>query len=295
MSSRGFTLVELVMVMVITGIIAATGVVFFKPVINSYFAAQRRAALTDMADTALRRMGREIRSAVPNSIRWPNNQCIELVPTSTGGRYRMASDTVNDTPAPLPCTPSATCSAPLNITQPVTQFDVLSPMPASPNVNAPAVNDWVVIDNQNTNDVYAGVDSSQITAITTPAATAGLTRIAINSKQFPSGYTGGRFTIVPNNGGNPVVDYVCSGVGIASGNGTGTLYRVTRPFNSTNPPTCSTTNGFILVSNVQTCNLIYNASTDGTQQNALVWMELQITQSNESVTADYGVHVDNVQ
>jgi MSHA biogenesis protein MshO len=298
MSSRGFTLVELVMVIVITGIIAATGVVFFKPVVDSYFAAQRRATLTDLADTALRRMGREIHTAVPNSIRWPNNQCIEMVPTSTGGRYRMASDTINDTPTPLPCTPSATCSAPLDITQPVTQFDVLSPMSVTPSAN-----DWVVIDNQNVNDVYtAGTNRAAISGTSTVSLkdsngiATNVTRISISSTQFPSGYTGGRFTVVPNNGGNPSVVYVCSGTGIdTSGNGTGTLYRVTRAFNATYPASCpSTAGGSILVTNVQTCNLVYNASQDGTQQSALVWMQLQITQSNESITADYGVHVDNV-
>ena len=95
MRSRGFTIVELVMVIVITGIIAATFTIFFKPAIDSYLGAKRRATLTDMADTALRRIGRDVRLAVPNSVRPFGNQCFELIPTIAGGRYRRASDTVS--------------------------------------------------------------------------------------------------------------------------------------------------------------------------------------------------------
>ena len=51
------------------------------------------------------------------------------------------------------------------------------------------------------------------------------------SKQFPLGYDGGRFTVVP--GTTPAVFYICSGADgtlDASGNGKGTLYRLMRDF-----------------------------------------------------------------
>ena len=53
------------------------------------FASARRAALTDTADTAVRRMARDIRKALPNSIRQTSDQCVEFIPTKTGGRYRV--------------------------------------------------------------------------------------------------------------------------------------------------------------------------------------------------------------
>ena len=49
--------------MVVTGIIAATIVVFFRPAFNIYLAVGRRAGLTDLADTALRRMSRTCSAA----------------------------------------------------------------------------------------------------------------------------------------------------------------------------------------------------------------------------------------
>jgi len=278
---RGFTLVELVLVIVITGVIGAVATIFFKPAMDAYFATGRRAAILDMADTALRKLSRDVRVAVPNSLRSPNSQCFELVPTSTGGRYRMAVDTVNSG------------STPLDIDAPVTTFDVLSPM-----TTPPVVNDWVVINNQYVNDVYAGVNASQITGVSTPAASAGLSRLAITSLQFPTGYSGGRFSIVPGNGGNPALFYICSGADgtvDSAGNGKGILYRLARPFVPDYPIACpATTGAAVVATNVTSCNFVYNASQDGTQQSALLWLQLQITQATESADLVYGVHVDNV-
>jgi MSHA biogenesis protein MshO len=288
MRLRGFTLVELVMVIVITGIIAATASIFFKPAVDSYFDARRRAMLTDTADTALRRIGRDIRSAVSNSVRSPNNQCFEFIPTNGGGRYRYASDMTNDASG---CAPSATCSAPLNLNNPAVQvFDSLSPLAV-----APAVNDYVVIDNQNTNDAYAGTNRAQISAVTTPArATDGLHRITVASTQFPSGYDGYRFVIVPNT--QQAVFYSCVGAGLdAQGNGTGVLYRVANyGFNAAYPAVCRGAGGDIVAKRLKSCNFIYSSSQNATQQNGFVWMQLEVTEANETVSLSYGVHVDNV-
>src|ERR1035437_8573959 len=82
---RGFTLIELVMVIVIMGVIGGMVSVFMKSPIDAYFASARRAALTDVADTVVRRMARDIQRALPNSLRPLNNsQCIAFIPTRTG-------------------------------------------------------------------------------------------------------------------------------------------------------------------------------------------------------------------
>src|SRR5688572_4675890 len=90
---RGFTLLELIIVIVITGIIAAAVAVFMRMLIQSYFDTTRRAELTDRADTALRRMGRDIHLALPNSVRIAasgSNTAIEFLLTRSGGRYRAS-------------------------------------------------------------------------------------------------------------------------------------------------------------------------------------------------------------
>jgi len=285
MRSRGFTLVELVMVIMITGIVAATIMIFFKSAIDSYFDTRRRADLTDMADTALRRMAKDIRSAVPNSIRTPIDQCFELLPTSTGGRYRAAPDTVWD--AANPASPSAY----IDTSTPTSNFDVLSTF-STPPTNG----DWVVIDNQNTNDAYDGTNRAALTVGASPDASVGTTRISFaTAKQFPVGYDGGRFVVVPDNGGNPAVVYVCDGAGVdAQGNGMGTLYRVPLAFAPTFTACPATAGGAIVATDVKSCTFVYDPNQGATQQSGFVWMRLELSRAGEIVALAHGVHVDNV-
>lgn len=85
----GFTLVEAIMVITITGVLAGMVAVFIKPAIDAYFDQARRAELTDIADTALRRMTRDIRLAVPNTVRVSaDGLSLEFLLARTGGRYR---------------------------------------------------------------------------------------------------------------------------------------------------------------------------------------------------------------
>lgn len=263
MRPRGFTLIELIMVIVITGIIAASIAVFFRPAIDSYLDSRRRADLTDLADTALRRMALDIRRAVPNSVRSVSASCFQLVPTIAGGRYRMAPDT------------TAAGSRPLDISEATSEFDVLSPM-----VTTPAVGDWVVINNQNADDVYSGANRSDVTGVATPAPGGfGQHRITVSSKQFPVGYDGGRFVVVANT--EQMLTYTCSG---------GVLYRNVGAFGAAN---CSA-GGAIVATDVAGCTFVYDPNQGATQQSGFVWIRLELSRAGESIALVHGVHVSNV-
>lgn len=277
-SQLGFTLVELILVLVITTIIGASVAVFLRPAINAYTDTRVRAGLSDMADTALRRMVRDIRQAVPNSIRAPSSNCFELVPATTGGRYRMGPDAANT-------------AAYVDPSQPTTSFDVLSTLSATP-----AVGDFVVINNQNGNDVYAGTNRAAITGVSTPAATSGTMRIAMSGGlQVSPGYSGGRFLVVSS--AQQSVFYVCSGADgtlDANGNGKGTLYRIKRNFTATYPSACpSTTGGDVLATRVRTCTFVYTPNQGATQQSGFLWMLLALAANRETAAESQGAHVTN--
>lgn len=85
----GVTLVELIIVITISGILATITAVFIVRSMEGYQSQVQRAALVDAADTALRRMARDIRRALPNSVRVAaGGTAIEMLNTKYGARYR---------------------------------------------------------------------------------------------------------------------------------------------------------------------------------------------------------------
>jgi len=95
---KGFTLIELIMVIVIVGIMATMTTDIITLPVKSYIDLERRTTLVDTAEISLRRMQRDIRRALPNSIRITGGTSLELLHTSAGGRYRakLASDGSGD-------------------------------------------------------------------------------------------------------------------------------------------------------------------------------------------------------
>ncbi|MBU1255196.1 MAG: PulJ/GspJ family protein [Pseudomonadales bacterium] len=85
---RGFTLVELVMVIALAGAIAVMiGSVLSRPM-QGFVDQSRRAQLVELATVALSRMARDIRLAVPNSVRVSGGARLELLRSPAGVRYR---------------------------------------------------------------------------------------------------------------------------------------------------------------------------------------------------------------
>jgi MSHA biogenesis protein MshO len=115
----GFSLIELVIVITILGVL---GAILSTVVVQPFQAAQdqtQRAQLLDQADLIIERIRREVRTAVPNSVRVREDgvrTAVEFVPSNTGGRYRRL-------PAP------GGGGDPLNRAQSSDTFDVLGCLP----------------------------------------------------------------------------------------------------------------------------------------------------------------------
>lgn len=87
----GFTLIELVITMTISIIVVAFAALFFSGPVRGFTDQVRRAELVDAAESTLRRMGRDIRRALPNSIRATTVgavTAIEIMNSVEGIRYR---------------------------------------------------------------------------------------------------------------------------------------------------------------------------------------------------------------
>lgn len=83
-------MIELVLTIVIVGIILAAIAYFLNPLRQGTNLALR-AELTDIADNALQRMGRDVKLALPNSVRTTtagSSSFVEFIAVRTAGRYR---------------------------------------------------------------------------------------------------------------------------------------------------------------------------------------------------------------
>jgi len=269
----GFTLVELIMVIVIMGVIGGMVSVFMKSPIDAYFASARRAALTDVADTVVRRMARDIHRALPNSIRTSGTNCLEFIPTKMGGRYRASG------------------TGALDFTTAVTSFNMLASN-AIPMEQRIAADDLIVVYNLGIggSDAYNSDNWSAVTSV--GATTSDETPININSFRFPLESGSYRFQVIPST--EKLVSYVCS----PSTSTDASLYRTVSGSASTNPysttPGCPVT-GPSLATHVDCTRTWFNYTGSDLQRNALVSMALTVkdSTSSESVSLQHEVHVSN--
>lgn len=260
---RGFTLVEAVIVITITGIVAAMVAVFIRAPIQGYFDSSRRAELTDTADTAVRRISRDLHLALPNSVRVIRSGSVyylEFLETSGGGRYRAEVDGSGGTDR-------------LDFTAPDDRFEVLGP----PVAMVAGTQNRIAIYNLGIDgaDAYRGDNTSPIRSIS-----GNLIRIA--AWQFPFASPGNRFQII-----SYPVTYICDP-------GAGTLARVWDYAIQSGQPTgfSAATPRALLAKDVSGCLFKYDAQAIN-QRAGQVSMWLQLTRSNEKVSLYQEVHVSN--
>lgn len=285
-ASTGFTLIEAVIAIVITGVLAGMVAVFITKPVEGYVDAVRRAELTDAADVALRRMTRDIRLALPNSLRVTNAggvNYIEFIMTSVGGRYRDPADgsTGGDF---LSFTSSADLS-----------FDVLGAMPANPAI---AVNDYLVVYNLgpgyepgnayqrdaahcDVTPANPGCNIAKISGIAGNVITLDANPFAYQAPPLPS--PSARFQVVP--GGVRAVSFACPAAG--SGN-------LTRHWNygfnavQATPPAGGSS---ATLAGGASCVVEYTANATG--RSGLLFVQLTLSAGGESVTLFQQIHVDN--
>jgi len=267
---RGFTLIEMVIVIVVGGIVAAMTVSILTLPINAYIDSARRATLTDVAESALRRMQRDIRAALPNSIRVSGDgQTLELLHIINGGRYRaqLAVDVSG----------ALIGGNVLDFTINDTSFAVLGGLSNFANITIGT--DLVAVYPIDASDAYAGLN----TAVT--AAGSNANNLVINAFQFPLSSPGQRFFIV-----DIPITYDCNTAAVARQNRVLNRYeayaiQAVQPTPPVNAPA-------IQANFLDTC--VFTYSSGSSSRSGLVTLELTFTDdAGESVRLVHQVHVDN--
>lgn len=274
--SRGYTLIELIMVMVIVGALAAIGGVFIVEPFRASADMTRRAALVDQADLALDRLRREVRSALPNSVRVRtdgNRSAVEFVSTRTGGRYRRLRE------------PGGT-GEPLDRAQASDTFDALGGLPDIGDVRprgagtdcAEGNGDCLSIYNtgQSGFNVYDGDNIAAITAkganqLTYDTGTSGPAFAAHSPRQ--------RFYAI-----DTVVSYVCD-------TAAATLRRYADYGLASTQALPPAGTGAVVASDVSACSFTYQAGS--ASRRGLLQMNLSLSDGGETVTLFAQTHVVN--
>jgi len=272
--ARGFSLVELVVVIVVLGILGASVAVFINNPVRAYFATVRRAQLTDAADTTLRRMVRDLQTAVPNSIRITTSGStlyLEFTPISDVGRYRGATSGGNEpTGIDLLDTTDATD----------TTFQVLGRP-----VTVPTAAKLVIFNlGYGTSDLYAGGNRRDVT---TAAGSASSISFTSTGSAWPGDSPDRRFYLVTT-----PVTYVCAPVADGSGRldrYSGYALQATQPSSTTTTP-LSTATRALLVDKVSGCSFETSAVLANANAAALT---LQLTDTGETVTLYAQVYLGN--
>ena len=278
--ARGFTLIELVITITVGSIVVAFMALFIVMPMNAYSTQTQQAALVDAADSALRFMARDLRSALPNSVRVTSGgtvTALELLATADGARYQDSGPLSN----PALALDLTAADGAFATTVPFTQ------------VNLPWTSSAYFLSIYNVG--VPGADAYQMANVITPAgttitisagATANQDLVTLSPAfQFAFGSPGQRVFLVSG-----PVSYLCD-------TAAATLTRYSSyTIASAQPASAAALNAAgasaaLVASNVVGCQFVLSAGT--AQRNALATLTLQIAQSGESVQLLHQVEVVN--
>ena len=261
-AAAGFSLLELVIVMVLVGVLATVSAALIRQPIDASADVQRRARLADAADQAMARISRDLRLALPNSIRTSaDGRAIEMLIAPMAGRYRAR---------PAAAGPFDV----LDFAVADTAFDLLAPLPV-----APSAGQWAVVYNLAAEgplaNAWAGDNRGVIGAGSTTM------RIVLTpSFRFPFASPSQRVYVV-----DQAVQYRCASDGRLfrhAGYAPGAAMVVP-------PPTAA---GALLAEGVSLCSFRYQPGHASRQ--GLAALSLAITREGESVNLLKSVHLPNL-
>jgi len=266
--TQGFTLVELVVVITIVGILAGGVALFIGNPTQSFFDSERRASLSDRVDTALRRMSRDIRNALPNSVRTTGNgadSLLEFTPVDLAGRYRAS---VGNAPA---------TDNPLDFSIPTdNSFDVLGvPMTVTNNQSLVIYNLGIP-----GSDVYAGTSRRTLNAATNSNT------LTFTGSSFPLASPSSRFQVVAT-----PVTYACDMTNRILWRYQGYAFQAAQPASIAALDGLAGVQRSQLANNLANCQITYTAGV--LQRSGIVSVNISLTEDTARVTLMHQINVAN--
>lgn len=277
---RGFTLVELVITIAVGSVVVAFMSEFIVYPMLGYQAQTRRAQLVDDADSALRFMGRDLRAALPNSVRTTSAgsvTAVEFMSTLDAARYVDGAPLANPALALDFTTADGAFSTDVPFTQLTLPWSSASAYLVIYNVGITGANAYagtnVITPAGTTISVAAGATANQNLVTLSPAF------------QFAYESPGKRVYLVSG-----PVSYLCD-----TGAGTLTRYSgyaiASSQAASAATLTAAGATASLVAGDVGACAFTYTSGT--AQRNALVELTLQLVNSGESVQLLYEVQLVN--
>lgn len=278
----GFSLIELIVVVVLLGVLASGAGMLIANPLESYQAQVRRQQLVDQGEMALRQIARDVRRALPNSIRInPAGSALEMVNTVDGARYRDEYGGAY----------TGDVDFVLDFASADTVFNLLGPLR---NATAFSANNRVVIYNTSENIYAEAVDVDNQGIITPAGITLGLGNLgALLTREdqitlsapflFTQQSPGQRLFFVDSS-----ISYICDPPGNQILRYAGYGFRGTQP---TTAADFGVGSGKV-VSALSGCSFSYSAGS--AQRGGILTVEITISDSGESVSLLHQIHVVNV-
>ncbi|MEM7563337.1 MAG: type II secretion system protein [Pseudomonadota bacterium] len=277
---NGFSLLELITVVVILGVLAAGGGLLITRPIEAYDDMVRRQQLVDQGEMALRQIARDVRRALPNSVRVDGTGlAVEMFNTVDGARYRDENQTLIGGPADI-----------LDFTTADSSFNLLGTL------NNPATFSGsyrLAIYNTVANTLYADAAANGVSGVITPDTSTVAFAVSPNYPaehqitisapfQFSQESPGQRVFLV-----DAPISYVCD-----IGNSRIVRYRgYTISAGQLVPPPLDGTTDTV-ISQLSSCNMAYAVGT--AQRGGVLTIQIGIDDSGETINLLHQIHVVNV-